>query len=286
MPRELLIGGADPAPPAPPAPVPVAGVASFSTVDWPGRLAATAFLAGCPWRCGYCHNPALQTVRGGAPDAGAAGWAELTGLLAARRGLLDAVVFSGGEPTMHRGLPAAVDAVRGLGFDVGLHTCGAYPVALRRLLAGGRVDWVGLDVKADPGDSEGHARVVYGGLGAGRGGVPAARLRAAEHVRRSLALVLDAAPAVEVRTTVWPGATGAGELAAIGRRLRAAGDAAGRGDLIWAIQHARTTGVDPTAAATAGLDPDAPAAPDAGRRARLLAAAREAAGDRIRVIER
>jgi pyruvate formate lyase activating enzyme len=77
-------------------------------------------------------------------------WHEVLAWLERRRGLLDAVVFSGGEPTLQRTLPAAVQAVRALGFKVGLHTAGCYPERLEELLP--MLDWVGLDIKALPED--------------------------------------------------------------------------------------------------------------------------------------
>jgi pyruvate formate lyase activating enzyme len=77
-------------------------------------------------------------------------WREVIGLLRRRVGLLDAVVFSGGEPTLQRGLPEAVSEVRAMGFKIGLHTAGCYPERLDELLPA--VDWVGLDIKALPAD--------------------------------------------------------------------------------------------------------------------------------------
>ena len=122
----------------------IAGFAPFSSVDWPGLLSATVFLQGCPWECTYCHNPAMQDTR--AP--GVIGWDDVLDTLHKRRGLLDAVVFSGGEPTRQRGLPAAMRVARELGFKVGLHTAGAFPGRLAELLP--LADWVGLDIKAAP----------------------------------------------------------------------------------------------------------------------------------------
>lgn len=120
----------------------IGGLTPFSTTDWPGRLAAVVFVAGCPWRCHYCHNPALQERKA------VLEWEEVYGLLARRRGLLDGVVFSGGEPCSDAALPWMIDGVRALGFKVGLHTAGIYPRQLQALLH--RLDWVGLDVKTLP----------------------------------------------------------------------------------------------------------------------------------------
>lgn len=122
----------------------VGGLVPMTTVDYPDRLAAVIFCQGCPLRCRYCHNPDLLPRRG----ESAVAWEEILEFLDSRRGLLDAVVFSGGEPTLQQALPEAVDAVRGMGFQIGLHTAGIYPERLQRLLPS--LDWVGLDIKALP----------------------------------------------------------------------------------------------------------------------------------------
>jgi pyruvate formate lyase activating enzyme len=159
----------------------IAGLTPLSSCDWPGRLVATVFLQGCPWRCTYCHNAAILDPR----TPGSVPWSDVRGLLARRRGLLDGVVFSGGEPTRQAGLVAAVREVRAAGFGVGLHTGGAYPAALERLLP--HVDWVGFDVKAP-------AR-LYDAI-TRRGG--------AAQTFTSLRLVLASGVDVQVRTTVDP----------------------------------------------------------------------------------
>ncbi|WP_447044131.1 anaerobic ribonucleoside-triphosphate reductase activating protein [Vreelandella sp. H-I2] len=121
--------------------LPVAGLVPMTTLDYPGHLACVVFLQGCPLRCGYCHNSNMIDPRRGEPHE----WQTVLEFLASRQGLLEAVVFSGGEPTLNLGLPAAVKEVKALGFKVGLHTAGVYPNRLTRLLP--HLDWVGLDVK-------------------------------------------------------------------------------------------------------------------------------------------
>jgi len=152
----------------------------LTTVDFPGELAAVVFCQGCPWRCRYCQNSHLlqRSLR---PEIA---WREVLDLLRRRRGLLDAVVFSGGEPTVQRGLPDAVRAVRAMGFKAGLHSAGCYPERLDELLPA--LDWVGLDFKALPED--------YAALT----GVPGSGERALD----SLRYLLEAGVAHEVRVTV------------------------------------------------------------------------------------
>ena len=181
----------------------VAGLVRLSTVDWPGALAAVVFLQGCPWRCVYCHNEAILDPR--AP--GTTTWSSVVEFLGRRRGLLDGVVFSGGEPLLSPALPTAVDAVRALGFQVGLHTGGAWPKRLAALLDGGKVDWVGLDIKHLP---ERYAQVT---------GVPSSGAAA----WTALEMLLTSGVAHEVRTTVDPTVHTRADLLALAARLAALG---------------------------------------------------------------
>lgn len=120
----------------------VGGLQRWTSIDFPGRLAAVVFCQGCPWRCSYCQNPELLAARAGPQLA----WEDVLAFLRGRQGLLDGVVFSGGEPLLQSALPAAMQQVRALGFEVGLHTGGMYPERLAEVLP--LADWVGLDIKA------------------------------------------------------------------------------------------------------------------------------------------
>ena len=120
----------------------IGGLVSFTTIDYPGKLAAVLFLRGCPIRCVYCSNPHLLSPGVGEYDP------ELVfNWLGSRVGKLEAIVFSGGEALMQG--DALIDymrRVRELGFAIGLHTNGFYPKMLER--AAPYVDWIGLDYKA------------------------------------------------------------------------------------------------------------------------------------------
>lgn len=111
-------------------------------VDWPGELAAVIFCQGCAWNCRYCHNPHLIPFA----HRGQYEWAAVRDWLEGRRGLLDGVVFSGGEATYQPGLLHALKEVRALGFRTGLHTGGPAPERFAPLLPW--LDWVGFDFKA------------------------------------------------------------------------------------------------------------------------------------------
>jgi len=176
----------------------VGGMTPLTTIDFPGRLAAVVFCQGCPWRCRYCQNAHLLPPTSNAVLP----WGGVLAFLGRRRGLLDGVVFSGGEPTLQETLPDALAAVRALGFETGLHTAGVYPERLAAVLP--LLDWVGIDIKAD--------RAGYGAL---TGGGTASGDRA----WRSLEIVLASGVPYEVRTTVHPDLLPPDQLLALAQDL-------------------------------------------------------------------
>ncbi len=136
--------------PVPASELKVAGITPFTSIDFPGRLSAVIFVQGCPCRCSYCQNAWMQP-RSFDVRLAHNTWADVQTLLEKRKGLLDAVVFSGGEPTVDPALQSAIEWVKAEGYAVGLHTSGVYPRRLAKLLP--LLDWVGLDVKAPPQDA-------------------------------------------------------------------------------------------------------------------------------------
>ena len=161
-------------------PVTVAGITPLTTIDYPGELSAVIFLQGCPWRCGYCQNSDLIPRKTDHDIP----WSKLITLLDKRKGLLDAVVFSGGEPTLQSGLPVAIQQVKSMGFKIGLHTAGPYPERLRKVLP--LVDWVGFDIKSSIADYDKITGVQNSG----------------ERAWQSARLLLDSGVDHEFRTTV------------------------------------------------------------------------------------
>ena len=118
---------------------------AMTTIDCPGRLAAVLYCQGCSWRCDYCHNPEL--LDGNVPPS--ISWDKAMEFLLSRKGLLDGVVFSGGEPLVQKAIYEAISEVKDkVGMEVGLHTSGAIPERFKAILP--LLDWVGLDIKAMP----------------------------------------------------------------------------------------------------------------------------------------
>ena len=179
----------------------IAGLTCLSTCDWPGKLVATIFLQGCPLSCTYCHNPDLLDPC----TPGSIKWQVIRDLLAKRHGLLDGVVFSGGEPTRQAGLAAAMMEVRDLGFEVGLHTAGSYPKRFAEVLL--LCDWVGLDIKAPE-----HLYSAVTGVQSSAGRAFA-----------SLRLALDSGVELQVRTTVDPTVLYPNDVAELTATLRKLG---------------------------------------------------------------
>jgi pyruvate formate lyase activating enzyme len=120
----------------------LAGITPFTMIDFPGRRAAVLLLQGCEWRCHHCQDVRIQPRerQSGTPD-----WPDALAWLADRRGLLDGILLSGGEPLLQHDLLAAIGEIHGMGFEVGLHTSGVYPERLAVVLS--KLAWVGLDFK-------------------------------------------------------------------------------------------------------------------------------------------
>ena len=162
----------------------VGGFEPLTTVEWPGRLSAVVFLQGCPWKCRYCHNAELTPLTA----AGMTPWAATLEQLEARCGFIDAVIFSGGEPTYQSQLPEALREVAAMGFAVALHTNGFAPKALQAALDTGVVNFVAMDAKAPFDDYELVTQIPSSGRGA----------------RESARLVVESGLGYEFRTTYHP----------------------------------------------------------------------------------
>ena len=213
----------------------VGGITAFSATDYPGKLATVVFVQGCPWRCGYCHNPHLQD-RGGAASPAPLAWQAVQDLLRRRVGLVDAVVFSGGEPSTDPALARAILDVKALGFGVGLHTACVYPRRLASVLP--LLDWVGFDIKAPFAQYE----RITGVAGSG------------ERARTAARLILDSGVDYECRTTIHPSLLAPHEVHALAATL------SGLGVQNYALQLFRAQGCSDSllnAVATAGY-PDQP----------------------------
>ena len=202
----------------------IAGLQKTTLLDYPGKVACTVFLPGCNLRCPFCHNGSLVLGPGGeglSTDG-------LFAFLSKRRGVLDGVCVTGGEPTLYPDLPELLAQIRAMGYAVKLDTNGTNPQMLRRILEQGLADYVAMDIKGSPRQYP----ALCGGIDA------------LDAVRQSAALLMGAGVDYEFRTTcVHPFHTPE-DMALIGQWLTGAeryflqgfvdsGDMVGQG--VWAL---------------------------------------------------
>jgi pyruvate formate lyase activating enzyme len=180
-----------------------------SLIEYPGKVATVLFSGGCGFRCPFCYNAPLVLDPGSIPDLSAA---TVLSYLAENRRLYQAVVVSGGEPTLAPGLCAFFEQVGSLGLLRGLETNGSRPEVLRDLLERGLVEYVAMDVKA-PLDWEAYRRAA---------GLEEAARGVLELVRDSIAVLRCAAIEVEFRCTAVPGLHSGQDLLALAGELAGA----------------------------------------------------------------
>ena len=124
----------------------ISGLQKMTLLDFPGKVACTVFLAGCNYRCPFCHNAEL--LEGNTQPLMSR--EEFLSFLSKRKGLLDGVCISGGEPTLSAGLKDFIQEIKAMGFAVKLDTNGTRPGLLKELVEAGLVDYVAMDIKNCP----------------------------------------------------------------------------------------------------------------------------------------
>ena len=124
----------------------ISGLQKMTLLDYPGKVACTVFLHGCNYRCPFCHNSELFLEK---PET-VMEEAAFLDFLKTRKGLLDGVCVSGGEPTLYPGLAELLRNIKALGYAVKLDTNGSRPDVLKKLVGEGLVDHVAMDVKNSP----------------------------------------------------------------------------------------------------------------------------------------
>jgi len=180
----------------------IAAIHRTSFVDYPGKMAAVVFAQGCNLNCSYCHNRTLV-----ANDSALKGVAdrEVIGYLRKRQGLLDAVVITGGEPTIQPDLAVFMEQLRRLGYFVKLDTNGTRPVALKTLMHERLLDYVAMDIKAPMNKYEAVCGVAIDTTA----------------LEQSIETLLAGTTDYEFRTTLIPNLTRE-DILTIGRRIQGA----------------------------------------------------------------
>ncbi len=125
----------------------IKGVLPMSTVDYKGKVASTIFLQGCNFRCPFCHNPELVPIKA---EGVFLEPAEVIAFLKQNKEWVDAVCISGGEPTIHKGLPDFILELKKAGFSVKIQTNGTNPAMLKKLIDEKLLDYISMDIKASP----------------------------------------------------------------------------------------------------------------------------------------
>jgi len=138
----------------------IGGLHKFSLLDYPEKVSAIVFTQGCNFRCQFCYNPMLVWPKGiGCKDTFSKEEeqkghplteGDLFDFLKTRIGKLDAVVITGGEPTLHKDLPEFIKKIKDLGFLVKLDTNGTNPEMIKKLLEQKLIDYIAMDIKATP----------------------------------------------------------------------------------------------------------------------------------------
>lgn len=126
-----------------------AGLQKLSLVDYPGKTASVIFLPGCNLRCPFCHNAGLVLEP---EDTGLMSLEEAFSFIESRKGLIDAVCVSGGEPLLNPvgEIKTILNRLRTMGFSVKLDTNGSFPEKLSEVIASGLVDFIAMDIKNQP----------------------------------------------------------------------------------------------------------------------------------------
>lgn len=123
----------------------LSGLQKLTLLDFPGKMACTAFTAGCNFRCPFCHNASLVT--GDLAALPKMSESEFFSFLEKRQGILEGVCITGGEPTLQKDILSFIEKIKALGFAVKLDTNGARPDVLKEILDSGFVDYVAMDIK-------------------------------------------------------------------------------------------------------------------------------------------
>ncbi len=184
----------------------IAAIQKTTLLDYPGKLACTVFLPGCNLRCPFCHNAGLVLPEQLRQERKEITQEELLEFLSRRKGKLDGVCISGGEPTLYDDLPELIRAVRKMGFLVKLDTNGTNPQMLEALMDERLLDYVAMDIKNSPE----RYRETCGGVDV------------LEQVQKSAALLMAGNVEYEFRTTVAGPLHTVESVARIGHWLRGA----------------------------------------------------------------
>lgn len=190
----------------------IGGLEKLTLIDYPGHLAAIIFTQGCNFRCHFCYNPQLVWPKRESDeekkDKGYLGWSQgdLFLFLEERKGRLDGVVITGGEPTLHLDLPEFIRKIKSMGYDVKLDSNGTNPEMLEYLIKEGLVDYIAMDIKAP---LEKYEQVVGAKLDLPR-------------LEKSVKMIMESGLPYEFRSTLVPQLLNQEDIEAMGQLIAGA----------------------------------------------------------------
>ncbi len=175
----------------------IRGLSKTSLVDFPGKISAVVFTGGCNMRCPFCHNPELAL---GGSSLEEIGMDEILAFLEKRRGMIDGVTITGGEPALQKDLPEFIKIIKGMSFLVKLDTNGLMPAVIENISRIVPADYYALDVKSSP-EKYSHATGINADCA---------------KIRETLDIIRSSGTGYEVRTTCVPGIVDAEDITAAG----------------------------------------------------------------------
>ncbi|MEM2843086.1 MAG: anaerobic ribonucleoside-triphosphate reductase activating protein [Candidatus Bathyarchaeia archaeon] len=178
----------------------IKGLQKFTLIDYPGKLACTIFTFGCNFRCPYCQNPELIMDDGRKPISTA--W--ILNFLYERKGFLDGICITGGEPTLHQDLLEFLHEVKQMGYLIKIDTNGSNPEVLKKAIKNGIIDYIAMDIKAP---LKKYSEVV--------------RVKVKEEeIKKSIEIIKNSGLDYEFRTTVVPDLLNKEDFNEIGKLLK------------------------------------------------------------------
>ncbi len=177
------------------------GFLGVSLIDYPGKVCSIIYTSPCNFRCPYCHNKALVSA-----DEEIIEEEKMLADIGERKNFIDAVSITGGEPTIHKGLPDFMEKVKNMGLLVKLDTNGSSPETVEKIIKNNLVDYIAMDVKAGRNNYNraAGAKVDFDGIA------------------KTARIIMGAGKNYEFRTTVVPGIIDSRELEDIGNIINGA----------------------------------------------------------------
>lgn len=219
----------------------IGGIEKLTLIDYPGKLAAIIFTQGCNFRCHFCYNPMLvwphaSHLKYASVPVVATGaeaqdldheikLSDLFSFLKKRQGILEGVVISGGEPTLHPDLPEFIKDIRALGYAVKLDSNGTNPEMLEKVIKEGLVDYIAMDIKSSPEKYEKTVGVAVHHVKSSEAGAAKPQFHGVniENIKKSIKILKESGLPHEFRTTLVPGLHEAVDVLRMGEMIKGCG---------------------------------------------------------------